>query len=58
MMICLLFLSEAYTVIIGKQEMERVLRLPEISGRGQNWVEGSRQQFHWSEEKVKAGYMQ
>lgn len=36
MMICLLFLSEAYMATISKQEMERVLRLPEIAGRGQN----------------------
>lgn len=39
MMICLLFLSEAYMATISKQEMERVLRLSEIAGRGKNWVE-------------------
>lgn len=58
MMICLLFLSEAYMVTISKQEMERVLRLPGIPGRGQNWVEVSRQQLYWSKRKVQAGYMQ
>lgn len=31
MMICVLFLSEAYMATISKQEMERVLRLPGIA---------------------------
>lgn len=58
MVICLLFLSEAYMATISKQEMERVLRLTGIAGRGRNWVEVSRQQLYWSKEKVQAGYMQ
>lgn len=56
-MICVLFLSEAYMVTISKQETERALRLPGVAGRGQNWVEVSRQQLYWSEGKVQAGYM-
>lgn len=39
MIIFLLFLSEAYIVTISKQEMERVLKLPGITGRDQNRVE-------------------
>ena len=43
---------------ISKQEVERVWRLPGIAGRGQNWVEVSRQQLRRSKGKVQAGYTQ
>lgn len=43
-------------VTISKQEMERVLRLPDIAGRNQNRVEVSGQKLYWSKGRVQADY--